>query len=90
MRDVTVKLPAEIAAFLDREVEAGSYASASDAVVDSLRLLEREKASEQARLEALREALAVGLADARAGRFAARPLSEILGPTAARDREPGS
>jgi putative addiction module CopG family antidote len=90
MRDVTVKLPADIAAFLDREVAAGSYASASDAVVDSLRRLEREKASEQARLEALREALTVGLADARAGRFAERPLSEILGPTAARDREPRS
>lgn len=55
-RNTSVSLGEHFATFVDRQVEAGRYSSASDVVRAGLRLLEEH----EARLEALRSALAEG------------------------------
>ena len=46
--------------FIKRQVHSGRYASASEVVRDSLRLLEEQDAMRQARLEALRAEIELG------------------------------
>lgn len=55
-RNTSVSLGDHFASFVDRQVEAGRYSSASDVVRAGLRLLEEH----EARLDALRSALAEG------------------------------
>ena len=55
-RNTSVSLGEHFATFVDRQVEAGRYSSASDVVRAGLRLLEEH----EARLDALRSALAEG------------------------------
>ena len=54
---MNVSLPDNLAAFIEQEVATGGYASQSEVVRDALRLLHREKAVEQERLEMLRRAV---------------------------------
>lgn len=55
--------------FVDRLVSTGRYQNASEVLRDGLRLVEREESETQARLDALREAARVGIADADEGRY---------------------
>ena len=57
------------AALVERLVSSGRYQNASEVLRDGIRLLERREAEEQARLQALRQAVQVGIADMEAGRF---------------------
>ena len=57
------------ASFLERLVASGQYQNASEVLREGLRLVERREAEEQARLMALKEAAALGIADLDAGRF---------------------
>lgn len=75
---MNISLPDNLAAFIEQEVTAGGYASQSEVVRDALRLLHREKASEQEKLEMLRRAVAIGIEDWRQGRVDARPIDKIL------------
>ena len=50
-------------AFLEAEVASGAYATTSEVVRDAIRLYQRRKAEDAARLEALRKEIAVGLAE---------------------------
>ena len=63
-------------------VESGRYQNASEVIRHGLRLVEQEQAEDAARLEALREAVAVGVADIEAGHFrefdATEPLLQYL------------
>ena len=54
-------------AFLEAEVASGAYATTSEVVRDAIRLYQRRKAEDAARLEALRKEIAVGLAEADRG-----------------------
>lgn len=54
---------------VERLVESGRYQNASEVLREGLRLVEAREADDEARLAALREAVAVGEADIEAGRF---------------------
>ncbi len=65
-----------------RLVDSGRYQNASEAIREGLRLIERRETEDEARLKALREAVAIGVADIEAGRFrefdAVEPLRNHL------------
>ena len=75
---MNISLPDNLATFIEQEVAGGGYASQSEVVRDALRLLHREKAVEQEKLEMLRRAVTVGIEDWRQGRVDDRPINEIL------------
>jgi len=78
MPTMNISLPDNLAAFVEQEVTAGGYASQSEVVRDALRLLHREKAAGQEKLEMLRRAVMVGIEDWRQGRVDDRPIDAIL------------
>ncbi|MFS2013703.1 type II toxin-antitoxin system ParD family antitoxin [Azospirillum sp. CT11-132] len=78
MPTMNVSLPETLASFVERQVASGGYASQSEVVRDALRLLHREKAAEQEKLEMLRRAVMVGFEDWREGRLDDRPIDDIL------------
>jgi antitoxin ParD1/3/4 len=57
------------AALVERLVASGRYQNASEVLREGLRLIERLAAEEQARLDALRNAANIGIADMEAGRY---------------------
>lgn len=57
------------AALVERLVASGRYQNASEVLREGLRLIERLDAEEQARLDALRNAAHIGIADMEAGRY---------------------
>ena len=57
------------AELVERLVSSGRYQNASEVLREGLRLIELRDAEEKARLEALRGAISVGIADVEAGRF---------------------
>lgn len=64
-------LPPDLDEFVREEVKAGRYADEADVIRDAVRqLAEKRDAAEVAKLAALRAALAPGMVDAAAGRFA--------------------
>ena len=75
---MNISLPDNLATFIEHEVATGGYASQSEVVRDALRLLHREKAGEQEKLEILRRAVTVGVEDWKRGRVDDRPIDEIL------------
>jgi antitoxin ParD1/3/4 len=54
---------------IDELVASGRYQNASEVLREGLRLIEARAAREAAKLQALREAVQVGLDDIEAGRF---------------------
>lgn len=58
----SVALSPHFEAFIRRLVESGRFNNASEVVRAGLRLLEEREAEQAAKLQALREAIAVGLA----------------------------
>ena len=64
---MNISLTVEMRAFLEAEVASGAYATTSEVVRDAIRLYQRRKAEDAARLEALRKEVAVGLAEADRG-----------------------
>ncbi len=59
------------ASFVEQLVASGQYQNASEVLREGLRLVERREAEASARLTALKEAAAIGIADFDAGRFRA-------------------
>jgi antitoxin ParD1/3/4 len=53
---------------LERLVASGRYQNASEVLREGLRMIEQREASQQAKLKALQEAAALGIADLEAGR----------------------
>ena len=66
------------AALVSRLVDSGRYQNASEVVREGLRLIERRETEDEVRLKALREAVAVGIADIGAGRFREFDTTEAL------------
>ena len=65
---LNVSLPPELEARVREKVASGRYGSASEVIREALRFFERYESSETAKLAALRDDVARGLADADAGR----------------------
>ncbi|MGB3392123.1 MAG: type II toxin-antitoxin system ParD family antitoxin [Stenotrophomonas sp.] len=57
------------AALVERLVESGRYQNASEVLRDGLRLVEQREADHAAKLQALREAVQLGIDDIEAGRY---------------------
>ena len=64
---------------VDRLVKFGRYQNASEVLREGLRLIERQDAENRARIEALRDAVQVGIADVKAGRVQSFGSAEELG-----------
>lgn len=63
---------------IDQWVAAGDYQNASEVLREGLRLVEQNKIVFQARLQALRDAVNVGIADFDAGNFQTFDSDEAL------------
>jgi len=57
------------AKFVEQMVANGHYQNASEVLREGLRLVQAREAEQAAKLAALREAVAVGIADIEAGRY---------------------
>jgi len=57
------------AELIERLVTSGRYQNASEVLREGLRLVEGREAEDRARIEALREAARIGIADIETGRF---------------------
>ncbi len=68
MVSMNISLPDPMRAFVQRRIDAGDYASASDYVRDLIRRDQAEDADVDAWLQALDQSIERGLADADAGR----------------------
>lgn len=66
------------AGFVEQMVASGRDQNASEVLREGLRLVERRESEDQARLEALREAVQSGIADMEAGRFQAFESASAL------------
>ena len=57
------------ATMIERLVKSGRYQNASEVLREGLRLVERRELEDESRLQALRSAVQVGMADIEAGRY---------------------
>ncbi len=62
---------------IERLVASGRYQNASEVLREGLRLIERRDEEESVRLEALKNAIRLGLEDLEAGRYDAVDFNEI-------------
>jgi antitoxin ParD1/3/4 len=83
MATMNVSLSDEFVAFLERQVASGQYETASEVVRDALRLLQREQAAHEEKLQILRREVGIGVAQAASGRLSPRSVAEIASATAA-------
>lgn len=83
MSAVTINLTGDLAAFVEDRVARGYSDSAADAVAEGLRLLREEQ---DRKLEALRAAIAEGIADIEAGRVYEGTIDDILNDVLSRKR----
>jgi antitoxin ParD1/3/4 len=63
---------------VDRLVRSGCYQNAGEELRESSQLVERDDAENGVRIEALRDAARVGIADVKAGRIQSFPSAEEL------------
>jgi len=66
------------ARLVEHLVASGRYQNASEVLREGLRLVEARETEEAARLDALREAARIGIADIEAGRFMTFDTAEML------------
>jgi antitoxin ParD1/3/4 len=77
MPTMNVNLTPALADFVEREIDAGDYQSASELVRDALRLLRREKERDAFKLSILRREVGRGADQADVGEFSTQSLDEI-------------
>jgi antitoxin ParD1/3/4 len=77
MPTMNVSLPAELAEFVEREVAAGEYGTASEVVRDGLRLLRRDREAREEKFAVLRREVGIGVDRARAGQLSKRSATDI-------------
>lgn len=83
MTQVAIQIPDDLKPFIDQSVKTGLFSDAADFVLNML--YDMKAVSEQpqlltneAKLERLRSAIAAGLGDVNAGRFAAFDAEDII------------
>ncbi len=86
MATMNVSLSQEFADFVEAQVASGAYASASEVVRDGLRLLRREQAAHDEKIEVLRREIGIGLDQARQGHFSNRSIADICTENDAEER----
>jgi antitoxin ParD1/3/4 len=86
MATMNVSLSEEFAEFVEAQVTSGAYASASEVVRDGLRLLRREQAAHDEKIEILRREIGIGIEQSRQGRFSKRSIAEICDQIDAEER----
>jgi antitoxin ParD1/3/4 len=74
-----VNLTDHLARFVDASVESGRFQNASEVIREALRLLEERQREHELKLEALRQAIDLGLEDAAKGRTKTIETGEIRG-----------
>jgi putative addiction module CopG family antidote len=84
MSTFEVKLPPALSAFLRRQIEAGVYDTPSAAIEDAVRRLSE---TDDAKLAALRAAIAPGVAEAEAGVFYHGTMEDIIAEARAARRK---
>jgi antitoxin ParD1/3/4 len=77
MATMNVSLTEEFVTFIEGEVASGEYASASEVVRDGLRLLQRERAAHNEKIQILRREVGIGVEQARSGHLSKRSVAEI-------------
>lgn len=87
------------ASLVERLVLSGRYQNASEVLRAGIRLIERQEAEAEARLQGLRQAVQTGVADIGAGRFTlletpeaisrhlAAPTEQVLGGSGSKPRD---
>ncbi len=65
--------------FVEKLVASGQYQNASEVLREGLRMMEQRETEEAARLEALRQAIQIGIADIEAGQFREFGTAKELG-----------
>ena len=75
MSTFEIELPPHLAGFIREQIAAGTYGSASEAIADAVRRLSEDY---QTKTQALREALAPGVAEADAGIFFKGDMDDII------------
>lgn len=78
MATMNVSLSKDFTEFVEAQVASGAYASASEVVRDGLRLLRREKAACEEKIQILRREVGIGVEQARTGRLSNRSVADIL------------
>lgn len=86
MPTMNVSLSAEFVEFVEGEVQSGEYGTASEVVRDALRLLRRERAAQEEKLAVLRREIALGVEQARSGRFSKRTVADIAASLRQQDK----
>lgn len=82
---MNVSLTPELERYISEKVESGLYRSQSEVVREGLRLLVERDRLLALRLERLREKVAVGLEEARAGELI--PVDDVFADLAERGRQ---
>jgi antitoxin ParD1/3/4 len=77
MPTMNVNLTPEMAEFVESELATGDYASASELVRDTLRLLRRDRDIESEKAEILRRAIDQAISQAERREFSQRSVSDI-------------
>lgn len=78
MPTMNVRLTAEFAEFVEREIASGSYISASEVVRDALRMMKRDHEMEAEKLHLLRLELKRGLVEKEKRQFSSRSVDVIF------------
>lgn len=74
-----INLTPQIDAFVEKSVSTGQYQNASEVVRDALRLLQLRQREDKLKLQRLREAVDVGLADLESGNYVELEGGEVAG-----------
>jgi antitoxin ParD1/3/4 len=72
-----ISLTPQIDDFVEKNVSTGQYQNASEVVRDALRLLQARQRAEKLKLQRLREAVDIGLAELERGEYTELDSSEM-------------
>jgi putative addiction module CopG family antidote len=87
MPTTNLRLSIEFADFVEAQMASGAYASASEVEHDGLRLLQREQAASDEKMEILRREISIGIEQARQGRFSKQSVADVCAEVDTEERK---